>query len=50
MASVATRTVGKAVVKRVAGSNPGGFRSFSAAAIVGIAAAALTYRLLRSGN
>jgi hypothetical protein len=50
MASVATKTVGKAVVKRVAGSQPGGFRSVMSAAIVGFAAAALTYRLLRSGN
>ena len=50
MASAATRTVGKAVVKRATGSGPGGFRSLAAAAIVGFATAALTYRMLRSGN
>jgi hypothetical protein len=50
MASAATRTVGKATVKRIAGSSPGVFRSFTAAAIVGFAAAALTYKLLRSGD
>ena len=49
MASVAKRTIGTAVVKRVAGSDPGGFRSFAAAAVVGFAAAALAYRVLRSG-
>ena len=50
MASAATKTVGKTLVKRVSGSRPGGFRSVMSAAIVGFAAAALTYRLLRSGN
>jgi hypothetical protein len=50
MASVATRTVGKAAIERIAGTNPGAFRSFTAAALVGIAAATLTYRLLRSGD
>ncbi|HLY48560.1 MAG TPA: hypothetical protein VKR21_05135 [Solirubrobacteraceae bacterium] len=50
MASAATKTVGKAVVKRVAGSRPSGFASMMSAAIVGFAAAALTYRALRSGS
>jgi hypothetical protein len=50
MASAATRTVGKAAVKRLSGSEPGAFRSLMAAAIVGVAAAALTYRGLRSGG
>lgn len=50
MASAATRTVGKALVKRVAGDGPGRFRSLTASAIAGFAAAALTYKLLRSGG
>ena len=50
MASAAKRTVGKAVAKRVSGSGAGPVQSFLAAAVVGAAAAALAYRLLRSGG
>lgn len=50
MASVAKNTVGKAVVERVKGSQPGALRAFAAAAVVGIATAVLTYRGLRSGG
>ncbi len=50
MASAATRTVGKAVAERVTGSGAGPFRSFAAAVVVGVGAAVLTYRLLRSGG
>jgi hypothetical protein len=50
MASVAKKTVGSAVVKRITGSQPGALRAFGAAVVVGFAAAALTYRALRSGS
>jgi hypothetical protein len=50
MASAAKRTVGKAVVKRVSGSDPGALTSLLTAAMVGVAAAVLAYRLLRSGG
>lgn len=49
MASAATRMVGKAVNDRVRGG-AGAFRAFGAAVVVGVAAAVLTYRLLRSGD
>lgn len=50
MASTATRTVGKAAAKRLSGSRPGAWRSLVTSAVVGVAAAVLTYRLLRSGG
>jgi hypothetical protein len=50
MASAATRTVGKAAAKRLSGSGAGPLQAFAAAAVVGVATAVLTYRLLRSGN
>jgi hypothetical protein len=50
MASAATKTVGKAAAKRVTGSGPGPLGAMAAAAIVGVGAAVLTYRALRSGN
>jgi uncharacterized protein YaaW (UPF0174 family) len=50
MSSAATRTVGKAAVQRLSGSKPGPVGAFIAAAVVGIAAAAATYRVLRSGD
>ena len=40
--------VKSAVADRVAGDSPGRLRSLVAAAAVGVACAALTYRLLRS--
>jgi hypothetical protein len=49
MISGALRTVGKAAAQRVSGSNPGVLRALVAATIVGVGAAVLTYRLLRSG-
>lgn len=50
MSSGATRKVGKAAAQRLSGSKPGPLSAFIAAAIVGVAAAAATYRLLRSGQ
>jgi hypothetical protein len=50
MASAATRTIGKAAADRLSGSGAGPFRAFAAAAVVGVSAAVLTYRLLRSGS
>ncbi len=49
MSSAATRTFGKAVAQRIRGDNPGRVQAFMAAAVAGVAAAALTYRALRSG-
>ncbi|MDQ6834567.1 MAG: hypothetical protein M3016_00080 [Actinomycetota bacterium] len=45
--SAAVRTVGKAAGERVAGGKPGPFRAFAAAAVVGAAAAVVTYKALR---
>lgn len=50
MASAATRTLGKAAAKRLSGSGAGPLQAFAAAAIVGVGAAVLTYRVLRSGS
>jgi|GEM_PF-4969299 len=50
MSSAATRAVGKAAVKRLSGSRPGPVGAFIASAVVGTAAAAATYRVLRSGH
>ena len=50
MSSTAKRIVGEAAAKRLSGSRPGPIAALLAAVIVGIAAAAATYRLLRSGN
>jgi hypothetical protein len=43
-------TLEKAVVERAGGQQVSRPKSFAAAAIAGVAAAALTYRFLRSGN
>jgi hypothetical protein len=40
-------TVQEAVTERVAGDRPSRFKSFLASAAVGLAAATVTYRLLR---
>ena len=50
MGSAVKRMVGKTVGKRVSGSKPGALRSLAVAAMVGVAAAVLTYRALRSGE
>jgi hypothetical protein len=50
MSSTAKRIVGEATAKRLSGSRPGPIAALLAAIIVGVAAAAATYRLLRSGN
>lgn len=50
MASIAKETLGKAVAKRASGSKPGPLAAFGAALVAGIAAAALTYKALRSGS
>jgi len=39
-----------AVAERAAGGRPGRLRALAAAATVGLGAAVLTYRLLRSGE
>ena len=49
MTSAAIRSLGKTAAQRVSGSKPGAIRALIAAAIVGTAAAVLTYKLLRSG-
>jgi hypothetical protein len=46
MASSAAETVGE----RLAGERPGRMRSLVTAAIVGVTAATVTYKLLRSGD
>jgi len=46
MASSAAETVGE----RIAGEQPGRMRALFTATVVGVAAAALTYKLLRSGG
>lgn len=48
MASAALRNVGEAVAQRARGDVPGRFRAMVAAVAAGTAAAAITYRLLRS--
>jgi hypothetical protein len=50
MASAVKRTLGKAAAERLSGDSAGPFEAFTAAAIVGVSAAVLTYRVLRSGN
>ena len=42
--------VGKAATERLTGLGPGPVRAAAAATVVGAASAALTYKLLRSGN
>lgn len=44
------KTIGKALGQRISGSGPGALRALLVAFIVGIGAAILTYRLLRSGD
>lgn len=43
-------TVGKAASQKLKGEGPGRMRALAAAITTGIATAALTYRLLRSGQ
>ena len=50
MSKPGAATVKKAVVKRAQGDQPGRLHSFGVAVIAGVAAATLTYRLLRSGG
>ena len=49
MASGPVKAVAKAAADRLSGDRPGPLRAAVAAAVVGTAAAVLTYRLLRSG-
>jgi hypothetical protein len=44
------RTVGKAASERILGEGPGRTRASAAAVLTGTATAALTYKLLRSGQ
>ena len=44
------RTLLKAIGERISGSKPGMFRALLSAIIVGVAAAILTFKLLRSGS
>lgn len=48
--SKATNAVGKAAAKRISGDRPGVVQALVAATVVGVAAGALTYRMLRSGS
>lgn len=48
--SKGTSIIGKAAAKRLSGDRPGVMQALVAAAVVGVAAGALTYRLLRSGS
>jgi hypothetical protein len=50
MKGSALRTAGKAASERVRGGRPGPLRAFAAAAVVGLATAVITYRLLRSAE
>ncbi len=50
VSSAATRTVGKAALKRLSGSRASPLHALMAAAVVGVSAAVVTYRLLRSGS
>ena len=44
------KTVGKATVERLQGTGPSRTRALMAAVVTGVAAAAVTYRALRSGQ
>jgi hypothetical protein len=44
------KTVGKAFAERATGDKPNPFRAIVVATITGVATAALTYRVLRSGD
>ena len=48
--SKGTSIIGKAAAKRLSGDRPGVLQAVGAAAVVGFATAALTYRALRSGS
>jgi hypothetical protein len=50
MASSAVESAAETVGKRLAGERPGRFRSLLIATGVGVGAAVLTYKLLRSGD
>ena len=50
MKKAALRTVSKAASGRLRGDRPGPLRAFAAATVAGVAAAVVTYRLLRSGD
>jgi hypothetical protein len=50
MKGAAFRSLWKAISERLSGGRPGALRAFIVAVMVGIAAAVLTYRLLRSGD
>ena len=45
-----TDTVASAIEERISGSGPGRTRAFAAAIVIGFAAAAAAYKLLRSGD
>jgi hypothetical protein len=50
MKAKAIRSVGTAVVERAVGQQPGRTRAMAAAMFAGLATAAATYKLLRSGG
>ena len=50
MKGKAIRSVGKSTAKRMSGIDVGLFQAQFASAVVGIGAAVVTYRVLRSGN
>ena len=50
MKGAALRSIWKAIRDRLSGNRPGALRAFIVAVVVGLAAAIITYRLLRSGD
>ncbi len=50
MKATALGSIWKAIRARLSGGRPGVLRAFFVAMVVGIAAAVLTYKLLRSGD
>ena len=50
MKGTVLRSIWKAIRERLSGGQPGALRAFFVAVVVGIAAAVITYRLLRSGD
>jgi hypothetical protein len=44
------KLVGKAATERLTGMGPGPLRAAAAAAVVGVASAVATYKVLRSGS
>ena len=50
MATSAAETAAETVGERLAGEQPGRLRALATSTVVGVAAAVVTYKLLRSGG